>query len=417
MCPLSPPQCSVCAATCSQPDVRVSNRTSFPLPGIVDCCDSAKGETCLVRPNHHTFNGSFTHFDQTIRNDLHVAVKSAHIDVGGSGDATVVLLTANASTAAAAKIVAAGQLELHVSARFYFDCAPQTHSGSVPCGTIVAAADGQGLVATPIGQPAVHLIAYGARVSVTSSSEVVLTMGPGADGGAACLVAVAGGGDHSPSVSSVAQCTAAVAAAEAAVEAGLEAEYPRAKVGDTRDVVDAIRAVIGWNTMYDGRAFVITPVSRSFGKLPFEMWLWDTYFSTLLSAESSKELAYANLIEITRPTAMGNVPGFRTATDSVQDRSKPFVGAMVLEMLYGKFKDAWLVELLFDDLLIWANWIRDHRIEEPAGLVVLGSDNVAPGQSDGMQCTRTAVAWESGLDNSPLCKDRDTSHFIWNPHL
>ena len=152
-------------------------------------------------------------------------------------------------------------------------------------------------------------------------------------------------------------------------------------------------------------------VSRSFGKLPFEMWLWDTYFSTLLSAESSKELAYANLIEITRPTAMGNVPGYRTATDSVQDRSKPFVGAMVLEMLYGKFKDVWLVELLFDDMLIWANWIRDRRIEEPAGLVVLGSDNVAPGQSDGMQCTRTAVAWESGLDNSPLY---DTSEVEWD---
>ena len=42
------------------------------------------------------------------------------------------------------------------------------------------------------------------------------------------------------------------------------------------------------------------------------------------------------------------VPGFRTAVASVQDRSKPFVGAMVLEQLYGKFKDKWIVELLFD---------------------------------------------------------------------
>ena len=59
-------------------------------------------------------------------------------------------------------------------------------------------------------------------------------------------------------------------------------------------------------------------VSRSFGQMPFEMWLWDTYFSTLLAAESSKELAYTNLIEITRPTVAGNVPGFRTAVASVQ---------------------------------------------------------------------------------------------------
>jgi len=42
------------------------------------------------------------------------------------------------------------------------------------------------------------------------------------------------------------------------------------------------------------------------------------------------------------------VPGFRTAVASVQDRSKPFVGAMVLEQLYSKFKDKWIVELLFD---------------------------------------------------------------------
>ena len=63
----------------------------------------------------------------------------------------------------------------------------------------------------------------------------------------------------------------------------------------------------GWNTMFDHRATVITPVSRSFGSMPFEMWLWDTYFSTLLAAESSRELAYTNLIEITRPTVAGNV--------------------------------------------------------------------------------------------------------------
>ena len=57
---------------------------------------------------------------------------------------------------------------------------------------------------------------------------------------------------------------------------------------------------------------------------------------------------YTNLIEITRPTVAGNVPGFRTAVASVQDRSKPFVGALVLEQLYGKFQDRWIVELLFD---------------------------------------------------------------------
>ena len=82
----------------------------------------------------------------------------------------------------------------------------------------------------------------------------------------------------------------------------------------------------------------------------------------------------------------------------------------MLELLFNKFQDLWLVELLFDDLLMWTNWIRDKRLEAPAGLVVLGSDNVAPGQSDHHQCTKTAVSWESGLDNSPMY---DRSEVSW----
>ena len=82
--------------------------------------------------------------------------------------------------------------------------------------------------------------------------------------------------------------------AEEAVEREVAARYPRDKVGDARkftveqsagaccgsgsgsvwvdcdrlsvvtgDIVDAMRAVMGWNTMFDHRATVITPVSRT----------------------------------------------------------------------------------------------------------------------------------------------------------
>jgi hypothetical protein len=57
----------------------------------------------------------------------------------------------------------------------------------------------------------------------------------------------------------------------------------------------------------------------------------------LLASEASKELAYSNLIEITRPTVNGNVPGFRTSETSVTDRSKPYVGALILQEHYRKF--------------------------------------------------------------------------------
>ena len=86
-----------------------------------------------MRPGVHTFNGSFTHFDQRVRPELAIAVKSAH----SGADGTVVCLKANASGAA---VAAVGQLELHVAGRFYFDCAPRTDSGAVPCGNVSAGA-------------------------------------------------------------------------------------------------------------------------------------------------------------------------------------------------------------------------------------------------------------------------------------
>ena len=219
--------------------------TSF-TGGIVDRCIKDEGEGggtrgCLVRPGHHTFNGSFTHFDQRVRQDLHVAVKSAHVgagaDAGAGGDATAVLLTASAGSAAAT--AAAAQLSIKVSSRFYFDCAPtadsealkfpnNTKPGSVPCGTIAPAPGGRGLVASPAGLPAVHLRAYGATVAVAADGQgLQLTM----TGGAACLVA-ASGPAGAAGVDSVADCVKLVGAAEAKVEAEIEAEYPRAVVGD-----------------------------------------------------------------------------------------------------------------------------------------------------------------------------------------
>ena len=66
------------------------------------------------------------------------------------------------------------------------------------------------------------------------------------------------------------------------------------------------------------------------------------------------------------------------------------VGAKVLLEMYTKYKDEWIVELLFDDLLDWSNWFLRARVLPPAGLISLGGN--------GMQGAR----FESGLDNSPM---------------
>ena len=384
--------------------------------GCTDRCDqTAAGAVCQVRPGTHTNNGSFTHFDQHVRAGLRVAFKSAHVDA--TGQSSVLLLTANGTEDVAA-------LELQLLPAFFFDCGDVSaqsasgYAGGVPCGEWSVGADGAsalgrtfGLSAERGGSTALRIVGANRRAAtapepltvhfdIATRSACVIAQPSRLD--ASATAKMSSSANAGSGIGTLAECIAIVRAAERNAEAALAARYPRSLVGTNRDVVDAMRAVIGWNVMWHPTAFVVTPVSRTFGKQPFEMWLWDTYFSTLLSAESDKALAYSNLIEITRPTVAGNVPGFRTQDTSVQDRSKPYVGALVLLRLYEKFSDEWIVELLFDDLLAWANWVALRRTEGPSNLVVIGSDHVATGQSDARQCTKTAVIWESGLDNSPL---------------
>ena len=87
------------------------------------------------------------------------------------------------------------------------------------------------------------------------------------------------------------------------------------------------------------------------------------------------------------------------------DRSEPNIGAHVLLRIYNKTGDAWLIDLLLDPLLGWADWVWEHRRGEgvlaqqsPDGhvdLVVLGSDVTDP-PGDGPN-TLQAARYESGL--------------------
>ena len=181
----------------------------------------------------------------------------------------------------------------------------------------------------------------------------------------------------------------------------LDRAYPRHKVGQMRDSAEAIRTVIGWNTVWDQRVKVITPVSRTFGVNPFIMWDWDTYFASLLIAESDEALGYSNVLTVTRGrTIRGQVPNAECAQWTNDDRSEPYVGAMVVREHYRKFKDVRLLELLYDDLRTWNDWVLAKRSLQPAGLVSVGSDVVNTAPFDGH--TKQAAIWETGMDNSPM---------------
>lgn len=73
-----------------------------------------------------------------------------------------------------------------------------------------------------------------------------------------------------------------------------------------------------------------------------------------MTSLSSKEIAYSNFIQVIRSkTAMGFVPNYSAGGTKSIDRTEPPIGAKVMLEMYNKFKDEWIVELLFDDLLAW----------------------------------------------------------------
>ncbi len=187
----------------------------------------------------------------------------------------------------------------------------------------------------------------------------------------------------------------------------LELEKKFSKYGELSATYQAIQSVVGWNVIYDAsNQRVIFPVSRlwndNFGG-QYVLFDWDTYFGAWMASMESKELAYANAVEITKSiTPGGFIPNFSGSYGSASfDRSQPPVGSLVFKALYQKFQDKWLLEYVYDDLLKWNQWWPKNR--DNKGLLCWGSNTVEPPlKSDFATNDWQGAAYESGLDNSPM---------------
>ena len=203
--------------------------------------------------------------------------------------------------------------------------------------------------------------------------------------------------------------------------AAIVANASAAVYGDLAEVYDALSSVLYWNTMYTPYEGVITPVSRGwdFGA-GYVLFDWDNLFLGYMSSLGTpgasgggklKDIAYSNIIQIVQArTVLGFVPNFISGTSSSFDRTEPQIGAYVVREVYTKWRDAWLVELLFPALLSWNEWVWTHRRGEGslagadghADLMVLGSDPTDPPCEIGGYNNMQAARYESGLDNSPM---------------
>lgn len=335
----------------------VAGNRSQAVRTVDSCRDPA---LCRLRPGGRTLDGSYTQLLQRIPG-WNVTVESAAV----SADVAVLLLTVVAQTASDPLAINGSEpTTLSVTPSFnYFDC---HNNPALACGSVTvvdkvsARADPVGLAPFRVAllsssSPLVHHPST-APAAVHLSDAPVLTLPLAAS--RICVVLAGSGPASPPPPSSVAECEAAVATQRSAYTAKLASDYRNATL---REAAEALRAVVGWNTMFDQRIGVATPVGRAFGPAPYAIWLWDTYFVSLLSSESSPELAAANLAVVTRGfTVTGFVPGTQFPTTRANDRTKPFVGSLVTREIVRRYPDMlWIAELVFDE--VGSGW-RVHPV-------------------------------------------------------
>lgn len=183
----------------------------------------------------------------------------------------------------------------------------------------------------------------------------------------------------------------------------------------------AMQTILAWNTIYDApNNRVITPVSRnwSYGWGGFVLFDWDTYFASYMLSLFNKDLAYANAIEITKAiTPDGFIPNYQAPYGNTSwDRSQPPLGSSVILWMYQKYKDRWLLEEVYDELLTWNRWWPKNR--DMKGYLCWGSNPLSDSLrklANGIDVFNLEAAkLESGLDNSPMY---DSLYFNPATHL
>jgi hypothetical protein len=280
----------------------------------------------------------------------------------------------------------------------------QTRSAAARAGSSA----GEALLVSPAGLPAFTLFASAASAPQPLAAAGAASAPPTITvslGGGAVAFAI---GSGPPSVAAVQSAATAAAAAEAA-------RY--SSYGALAEVAQATQAAGAWNVIYiPTEAGPVASVSRSWNlattasdALRSEwggvFFGWDSFLTAYLLGATTRDAAYSTLIQAARSVkaAGGFVSNFQAGGAKSVDRTEPIVGAQVLARLFKKYGDAWIVELLLDDLIDWLDWVwRERRLEGAAGdIICLGSDPV-PGFDLYSAGTMQGARYESGLDNSPM---------------
>ena len=168
--------------------------------------------------------------------------------------------------------------------------------------------------------------------------------------------------------------------------------------------LDAIRDVIGWNTVYDPvNRRPYTALSRNWSSSKFGgfgVWLDDVLYHALLAGILDLDLAEENLRAVfAGRTEAGNLPCLLTGRDAWVDRSQPPIGAFVLWLLHQRWGERRLLEGAYETLLANHEWWWRERDGNRNGLLEYGTSPVGDGLYRG---TALGARNESSMDNSPV---------------
>lgn len=183
----------------------------------------------------------------------------------------------------------------------------------------------------------------------------------------------------------------------------LEADVPTAsgalQTGRSAGALDAIRDVIGWNTLYDTvnrRRY--TAISRIWNLGDFAVWYNDQTFAALMAGLFDGELARENFrVALASATPQGNFACLLTSRDAWVDRTQAPHGAFMLWLMYLRSRDVALLRMAYPALARNHRWWRANRDPDGIGLVSCGTSDVGEALYKG---TAFGARNETGMDNS-----------------
>ncbi len=175
------------------------------------------------------------------------------------------------------------------------------------------------------------------------------------------------------------------------------------QTGAFAGALDAVRDVVGWNTVWDDvnrRSY--TSISRNWNLAKFGgfgVWLTDQQYAALLAGLFDKELARENIaVALANATPQGNLACLLTAKDAWVDRTQLPVGSFLVWLQHLRTGDRAVLDLSYDTLARNHRWWWANRDPEERGLASFGTSDVGDGLYKG---TSFGARNESSMDNAP----------------